>query len=87
MYISIGGEIVIKASELVAILDFDVYCKSVRNKNFKPRTAEINIPSGQETYKSVVITTAQMYFSSLSSSTLQKRLDSTHINKHNYVYV
>ena len=35
MYISIGHEAVIKASELVAIIDHDVYCNCELNKQMK----------------------------------------------------
>ena len=85
MYISIGQEVVIKASEFIVILDYGSFYNSELNKELKlmPIVSDIQ---NQEDIKSVVVTTEQLYFSPLSSATLQKRLNYTHHNKHDYVY-
>ena len=86
MYISIGQEAIIKASELIVIVDYDGFYNSELNKELKFMHITNDIQSNQEDIKSVVVTTEQLYFSPLSSATLQKRLNYTHHNKHNYVY-
>lgn len=86
MYISIGHEAVIKASELVAIIDHDVYCNCELNKQMKLTPTADDIQCDEGARKSVVITTDQMYFSPLSAATLQKRLSYTHRNKLNGMF-
>lgn len=86
MYINIGQEAVIKASEFIAILDYDFFYNSELNKKLKFMPIANGMQSNQEDIKSVVVTTEQFYFSPLSSATLQKRLNYTHHNKYNYVY-
>lgn len=78
MYVSIGHETVIKASELVVILDYDGFYKNELNKELKLMTIANGRQGDQEDIKSVVIMTEQLYFSPLSSATLQKRLNHTH---------
>ncbi|MGN1387421.1 MAG: extracellular matrix regulator RemB [Bacillus sp. (in: firmicutes)] len=86
MYISIGHEAVIKASELVAIIDYDIYCVSELDRQMKLTPTADDIQCDEEARKSVVITTDQMYFSPLSAATLQKRLSFTHQNKLNGMF-
>ena len=86
MYISIGHEAVIKASGLIVILDYESFYNSKFNKELIYLPIANGIQGDQEDIKSVVVTTDQLYFSPLSSATLQKRLNDTHQIKHNYVY-
>ncbi|MGM9924419.1 MAG: extracellular matrix regulator RemB [Bacillus sp. (in: firmicutes)] len=73
MYISIGGEIVIKSKDLIAILDQHIINESEIMRNFLQKTAENTAEATKDTYKSIVITTDKVYFSPLSSTTLIKR--------------
>lgn len=78
MYISIGHEAVIKASELIVILKYEGLYSCALNKELKFMPDNHDIHSDKEDIKSIVITTEQLYFSPLSSATLQKRLNHTH---------
>lgn len=86
MYISIGHEMVIKASELIVILEYEGFCNCALNKELKFMLGNHDIHSDKEDIKSVIITTEQLYFSPLSSATLQKRLSHTQQSKYNHVY-
>ena len=75
MYISIGFDIVIKISDIVVILDYEGFYSSELNKESKFVSIASDIQCRKEGIKSVVITVDQLYFSPLSSATLQKRLN------------
>ncbi|MBD3109319.1 DUF370 domain-containing protein [Bacillus sp. AGMB 02131] len=86
MYVSIGHESVVKASELILIMDFNTYADSELNQQWKLTPAAEDTQYDNESHKSVVITTTGLYFSPLSSATLQKRLKFTHQNKLNDIF-
>ncbi|WP_069202974.1 extracellular matrix regulator RemB [Bacillus testis] len=73
MYISIGGDQVVKAKDLLAVLD----CQTVKNSSsvqeFLGKWPVKPIQIGTDTCKSIVVTANHIYFSPLSSSTLIKR--------------
>jgi hypothetical protein len=75
MYVHLGGERIVRASELVAIFDVSVEQSSRISRQFtawasKRKNVEV---IGEEEPKSIVITTRKVYYSPISSSTLKKR--------------
>ncbi|MFS0784102.1 extracellular matrix regulator RemB [Bacillus sp. 1P06AnD] len=72
MYISIGGDHVIKVKDIIAILDHQTIPKSDGTGGL-PADSLGTINLGGEPCKSIVITAGKTYLSPLSSSTLVKR--------------
>ncbi|MCM3747960.1 DUF370 domain-containing protein [Paenibacillus pasadenensis] len=75
MYIHLGGEKIIRSSELVAIFDISIEQSSKLSKQFvagakKRKDVEL---IGEEEPKSIVVTKSRVYYSPISSSTLKKR--------------
>jgi hypothetical protein len=77
MYIHLGGEKIIRASELIAIFDISVEHSSKISKQFVNNASkEKNVVIiGEEEAKSIVVTQDKVYYSPISSSTLKKRAD------------
>ncbi|TXK77758.1 extracellular matrix regulator RemB [Paenibacillus sp. N3.4] len=75
MFIHLGGEKIIRASELVAIFDISIEKSSKISKQFiqqavkDKKTEQI----GEEECKSLVVTKNKVYYSPISSTTLKKR--------------
>ncbi|CAN7144854.1 extracellular matrix regulator RemB [Paenibacillus qinlingensis] len=75
MFIHLGGEKIIRASELIAIFDISIEKSSKISKQFiqqalkDKRTEQI----GEEDCKSLVVTKSKVYYSPISSTTLKKR--------------
>jgi hypothetical protein len=77
MFIHLGGDKIIRASELIAIFDLSIENSSKISKSFiqhahKERNVEM---IGEEGAKSLVVTKSKLYYSPISSSTLKKRAD------------
>ncbi|MFC0212749.1 extracellular matrix regulator RemB [Paenibacillus chartarius] len=75
MFIHLGGEKIIRASELIAIFDISIEKSSKISKQFlnhavKERQVEV---IGEEECKSLVVTKSTVYYSPISSTTLKKR--------------
>jgi hypothetical protein len=75
MFIHLGGEKIIRASELIAIFDLSIEKSSKISKSFiqhahKERNVEM---IGDEECKSLVVTKSKVYYSPISSTTLKKR--------------
>lgn len=75
MYVHIGGEKVVRSSELIAIFDISIENASNETQQFlnsahKNKTTEV---VSDEKPKSLVITNDKVYYSPISSSTLKKR--------------
>ncbi|CAG7654189.1 extracellular matrix regulator RemB [Paenibacillus allorhizosphaerae] len=75
MFIHLGGEKIIRASELVAIFDLSIEKSSKISKQFvtyasKEKRVEV---IGEEESKSLVVTHTKVYYSPISSMTLKKR--------------
>lgn len=75
MFIHLGGEKIIRASELIAIFDLSIEKSSKISKSFvqnaqKERNFEV---IGEEECKSLVVTKTKVYYSPISSTTLKKR--------------
>ena len=75
MFIHLGGEKIIRASELIAIFDVSIEKNSKLSKQFltyagKEKKVEV---IGEEESKSLVVTTTKVFYSPISSGTLKKR--------------
>lgn len=75
MYIHLGGEKVIRTSQIVAILDVSIEQASMFSRQFAAdaqnnRKAEM---IGEEAPKSIVVTEERVYYSPISTATLKKR--------------
>ncbi|MBD8501003.1 DUF370 domain-containing protein [Paenibacillus sp. SC116] len=75
MYIHLGGERVIRSSELVAIFDVTIEKASKLSKQFAAHSQKIKNVEwiGEEEAKSIVVTKGKVYYSPISSTTLKKR--------------
>ncbi|GAK41450.1 DUF370 domain-containing protein [Paenibacillus urinalis] len=75
MYIHLGGDKIIRSSELVAIFDISIEKSSKISKQYityskQEKNLEI---IGEEEAKSIVVTKSTVYYSPISSTTLKKR--------------
>ncbi|MCE7791000.1 DUF370 domain-containing protein [Salipaludibacillus sp. CUR1] len=77
MFIHLGGDMVLKAESIVAILDHNSQDLSSENqammKDHKKRKATIKVTG--DTPKSMVITEDDIYLSPISSHTLKRRAE------------
>lgn len=75
MYIHLGGEKVIRSSELVAIFDISIEKSSKLSKQFlnHGHKEKMVVTIGEEEPKSIVLTKHTIFYSPISSSTLKKR--------------
>ncbi|QDH21268.1 extracellular matrix regulator RemB [Saccharibacillus brassicae] len=75
MYIHLGGEKIIRSSELIAIFDVSIEKSSRISKQFVTAAKESKkVESiGEEEAKSIVVTKSVVYYSPISSATLKKR--------------
>jgi hypothetical protein len=75
MFIHLGGEKIIRGTELIAIFDVSIESSSKISKGFvnhalkEKQTESI----GEEEPKSIVVTVDKVYYSPISSTTLKKR--------------
>jgi extracellular matrix regulatory protein B len=75
MFIHLGGEKVIRGSELIAIFDLSIEKSSKISKQYiqhAKKKLQVEV-IGEEESKSLVVTTNKIYYSPVSSSTLKKR--------------
>ncbi|KIL36274.1 hypothetical protein SD71_08325 [Cohnella kolymensis] len=75
MYIHLGGEKIIRTSQLVAIFDISIEQSSKLSRQFvaqAQKNKEVET-IGEEEPKSIVVTEQKVYYSPISSSTLKKR--------------
>lgn len=75
MYIHLGGEKIIRTSQLVAIFDISIEQSSKLSKQFvvhAQKNKEVET-IGEEDPKSIVVTEHKVYYSPISTSTLKKR--------------
>ncbi|OLO42131.1 DUF370 domain-containing protein [Alkalihalophilus pseudofirmus] len=75
MFIHLGGDIVIRSKDVVAILNSDMKESSGITKEFINAHFKANyvIEISEEMTKSIVITNDQVYYSPISSVTLKRR--------------
>ncbi|QMV42196.1 MULTISPECIES: extracellular matrix regulator RemB [Cohnella] len=75
MYIHLGGEKIIRTSQLVAIFDISIEQSSKLSRQFvvhAQKNKEVEM-IGEEDPKSIVVTEHKVYYSPISTSTLKKR--------------
>jgi hypothetical protein len=82
MFIHLGGEKIIRATELIAIFDLSMEKTSKISKQFiNHAEKEKKIETiGEEDSKSLVVTLNKVYYSPISSSTLKKRANQLWMN-------
>lgn len=73
MYIHFGEETIIKTKDIIAIIDKNSFTSSTNMDNFLQQYKSQSEHFAKGSYKSVIVTTDQIYFSPLASSTLKKR--------------
>jgi hypothetical protein len=75
MFIHLGGDTIIRVSEIVAIFDLATERTSKISKKFleQAASAEKIILIDQDEVKSFVLTENKIYYSPISSTTLKKR--------------
>lgn len=75
MYIHLGGEKIIRTSQLVAIFDISIEQSSKLSRQFVVHAQKNKLVEaiGEEDHKSIVITENKVYYSPISTSTLKKR--------------
>lgn len=75
MYIHVGGEKIVRTSEIVAIFDITIESSSKLSKQFvvAARNRKEVEDIGEEEAKSIVVTSNKVIYSPISSSTLKKR--------------
>lgn len=75
MYIHIGGEKIVRTSEIIAIFDIAIDHSSKISKQFLQHAKEnkdVDFISEEEA-KSIIVTKQKVIYSPISSSTLKKR--------------
>jgi len=76
LYIHLGGDVLIKKSKIVAIIDLDTVTEGEINDNFINNIKNdkiINVISENGKEKTLIITVKEHYLSPISSATLFKR--------------
>ncbi len=75
MFIHLGGDNMIRTTELVAIFDLSIEKSSTISKSYIQKAIELKKVEfiGEEEYKSLVVTFSKIYYSPISSTTLKKR--------------
>jgi extracellular matrix regulatory protein B len=73
MYIHIGEDLNVKVKDVIAILDKESVNSSSLVEEFLKRHEDHLINLSKNPFKSIVITTTQVYLSPLASGTLKKR--------------
>jgi hypothetical protein len=75
LYIHLGGEKIIRSSELVGIFDISIEKSSKISKQFVTHAQQHKVVEliGEEDPKSIVVTKSIVYYSPISSATLKKR--------------
>lgn len=75
MYIHLGGEKIIRTSQVVAIFDISIEQSSKLSRQFvaqAQKNKEVEA-IGEEEPKSIVVTEGKVYYSPISTATLKKR--------------
>jgi hypothetical protein len=75
LFIHLGGDTMIRTSDLIAIFDIETERNSKITKQFIETASKNkkNIVVGEEEMKSFIITEDHIYYSPISSTTLKKR--------------
>lgn len=71
MYLHVGEDTLIRTRDIIAILNKDSALASPSFKEFLENGRPVHVAKG--TYKSIVVTVNQIYYSPLAAGTLKKR--------------
>jgi len=74
MYIHVGEDVIIRSSEIIAILEKDTVHSSDEIKSFLAEHKEAVVHLANGNFKSMIITKPHVYLSPIASGTLKKRL-------------
>ncbi|PKG24321.1 extracellular matrix regulator RemB [Niallia nealsonii] len=73
MYVHIGDDILVRAIDIIFILDKQTIVSSEITKGFLENHQSASINAENNAYKSIVVTKDTIYFSPIASNTLKKR--------------
>ncbi|MFE8697637.1 extracellular matrix regulator RemB [Cytobacillus sp. FJAT-53684] len=73
MYIHVGEDILVRSKDIIAILDKESFNSSKYVEEFLECKNHSIVNLSKGSFKSVVITAKEVYFSPLASGTLKKR--------------
>jgi extracellular matrix regulatory protein B len=73
MYLHIGEDTLVRTSEIIAILDKESASYSTILEEFLSYREQETVNLSKKEYKSIVVTTDQIYYSPLAAGTLKKR--------------
>ncbi len=79
MYIHLGDEILIKAKDIIAIIDKESCTSSTNMDSFLHEFKDSSGYLTKKTFKSIIVTNDHIYFSPLASGTLKKRTQNDHL--------
>ncbi|KOP71579.1 extracellular matrix regulator RemB [Cytobacillus solani] len=82
MYIHVGEDILVRSKDIIAILDKESVNSSKYIEEFLECQNDSVVNLSKGSFKSVVITSKKVYFSSLASGTLKRRTQ--HSVTHDY---
>ncbi len=74
MYVHVGEDVMVRTSEMIAVLDKNSAKESKIIEEFLKHETKKIFDLAKGAYKSIVITTDQVYLSPLASTTLKKRM-------------
>lgn len=73
LYVHVGEDILVRSSEIIAILDKETVNFSQDIKELLEKKSEIVVHLTKGSFKSIVVTENTIYYSPLASGTLKKR--------------
>jgi extracellular matrix regulatory protein B len=73
LYIHLGDEMIVKTRDIIAIIDKESYISSNDMDGIIHHLKNDSGPLAKGSFKSIIVTNDQIYFSPLSSGTLKKR--------------
>lgn len=86
MYLHLGGNILIKKDKIVAMIDLDTTKKGQTNQDFITKlnkNKNLNYICERGNEKTLIITSNELFFSPISSTTLFKRSFHDTVNDYN----
>jgi extracellular matrix regulatory protein B len=82
MYIHIGEEVLVRAKDIIAILDKDSVRTSEYIQEFLQQNESNTENLSKNAFKSIVITKGKVFLSPLASTTLKKRSMQLYVMEH-----